>query len=53
MISMPHPPSSPNLSPGDFFFVSPDEKVLKGKRFADVEETKQKPTEALYGTKIY
>ena len=24
------------------FFVSPDEKVLKGKRFADVEEVKQK-----------
>ena len=32
-------------------FVSPDEKVLKEKYFADVEEVKQKMAEALKGIK--
>ena len=37
-----HPPHSPNLPLSDFFlFVFPDEKVLKGKCLADVEEVKQ------------
>ena len=49
MTPMPHPPHSPNLSLSDFF-VSPDEKSLKGKRFALVEEVK--PAEALKGIKI-
>ena len=36
-----------------FFFVSLDEKILKGKCFANVEEVKQtKMTEALKGIKI-
>ena len=39
---MPHAACSPNLPKRPFFFVSPDEKVLKGKRFANVEEVKQK-----------
>ena len=42
MTPVPHPPKSPNLTQSEFFFVSPDEKVLKGKHFADVEEEKQK-----------
>ena len=42
MTSMPHAACSPNLPKRPFFFVSPDEKVLKGKRFANVEEVKQK-----------
>ena len=41
-----YPPYSPNLTLSDFF-VSLHEKVLKGKRFADVEEVKQKAAEAL------
>ena len=41
------------ISLNDFFSVSLDKKkVLKGKRFADVEEVKQKPAEALKGIKI-
>ena len=37
--------------PEQLFFVSQDEKVLKGKRFANVEEVKQKMAEALKGIK--
>ena len=44
MTPMPHPPYW-------LFFVSPDEKVLQGKHFVDVEVVKQK-TEALKGIKI-
>ena len=39
---MSHPPYSPDLTPSDFFSVSPDEKVLKGKHFAHLEEVEQK-----------
>ena len=47
---MPHPPYSPDLTPGDF--LSPQiKKVLKGTHFADVEEAKQKTAEALKGIK--
>ena len=35
---MPHPPYLPNLTPSDF--VSLDEKILKGKHFANVVEMK-------------
>ena len=38
----PHPPCSPNLTPRDLFLFPWMKKVLKGKRFADVEEVKQK-----------
>ena len=51
MTSRPHPPYSP-ISPQVTFFVSLDEKVLKGKHFAEVEEVKQKMAEALKGIKI-
>ena len=46
---MPHPPYSPNLAPGNLFFVSQVKKVLKGKWLADVKEVKHKMTEALKG----
>ena len=49
---MPHPPYSPTLSLSDFFFFPWMKKVLKGKRFANVEEVKQKMAEALKGIKI-
>ena len=49
---MPHPPCSPDLAPKPLFFVSLDEKVLRGKRFDNVEEVKQKMAEALKGIKI-
>ena len=52
MTPMPHPPCSPKLASNDFFFVSLDEKVLKGKRFAIMKEVKQKPAEILKGIKI-
>ena len=49
MTPMPHPPF--HLTPNDFF-VSPEEKSPQGKRFADVEDVKQKTSEALKGIKI-
>ena len=51
MTPMPHPPYSPDFTPGKFF-VSPVNKALKGKCFADVEEVKQKMAGALKGIKI-
>ena len=52
MTPVPHPPYSPHLTPSPLFFCFPGwKKVLKGKHFADVEEVKQKMTEALRGTK--
>ena len=42
MTPMPHPPIHPISPQVTFIFVSPDEKVFKGKLFADVEEVKQK-----------
>ena len=43
---------SPHLAPSNFFCVSLDEKVLKGKLFTDVEELKHKTAEALKDIKI-
>ena len=38
MTSMPYPPYSPDLAPGGFVCLFPQmKKVLKGKRFADME----------------
>ena len=51
MTLMPHPPCSSDLTPSDSF-VSPEEKVHKGKRFADVDEVKQKMAEALKGIQV-
>ena len=47
MTPTPHPPYSPNLAPSDFFLFPWMKKVLKGKRFANVEEVKQKMAETL------
>ena len=50
---MPHTPYSPTLSLSDFFVVvSLDEKHLKGKCFAHVEEMKQLMAQALTGITI-
>ena len=42
MTPMPHPLYLPNLAPSDFFLFPWVKKVLKGKRFANVKEVKQK-----------
>ena len=47
MTPMSHPPYSLDLIPNTFIFVSPMKKVFKRKYFADVEEVKQKMSEAL------
>jgi hypothetical protein len=47
MIHLLHPPYSPDLAPCDFFLFPRMKKMLKGKRFAYVEEVKKKTTEAL------
>jgi hypothetical protein len=39
-----HPPDSPNLVPCNFFLFPQMKQVLKGKRFAGVEEVKKKMT---------
>jgi hypothetical protein len=49
MIQLLHPSYSPDITPCNFFLFPRMEKVLKGKRFADVEEVKKKITEALKG----
>ena len=43
---MPHLPYSPHLAPSDFLLPRM-KKALKGKRFPDMEEMKQKKAEAL------
>ena len=52
MTPVPHPPYSPYLALSNFFFVSLDENVLKGRCFANMEDVKQKMAEALKGFKI-
>ena len=49
MTELIHSPYSPDLTPCDFFLFPRIKKVLKGKRFADVEEVKKKTTETLKG----
>ena len=49
MTQLLHPPYSSDLAPCDFFLFPRMNKVLKGKRFPDVEEMKRKTTEALNG----
>ena len=54
MTPVPQLPYSSNLALSNiFFFVSLDEKVLKERCFADVEEVKQKTAEALKSIKIH
>ena len=40
------PPYSPNFAQSDFFVFPQLKEVLKGQHFADVEEVRQKTTEA-------
>ncbi|PNF35638.1 hypothetical protein B7P43_G18390, partial [Cryptotermes secundus] len=47
MTPVPHPPYSPDLAPCDFFLFPRMKRDVKGKRFADVAEVKEKTTEAL------
>jgi len=49
MTQLLHPPYSPDLTPCDFFLFPQIKKVLRGKRFTDVEKVKKKTTEALKG----
>ena len=52
MTPVPTLPLHPILPPVTFSFFSLDEKVLRGKHFADVEEVKQKMAEGLKGIEI-
>ena len=52
MTPVTHPPYLPDLAPCDFFLFPRMKKFLKGKRFPDVAEVKQKTAEALKGIKI-
>ena len=52
MTPMSLPPYSPSLAPSEFFLFPQVKKVLRGKRFAAVEEVKQKTAEALKGINI-
>ena len=52
MTPVPHPPYSPELTRSDVFLFPQMKKVLKGKRFAIVEEVKQKMAGALKDIKI-
>jgi histone-lysine N-methyltransferase SETMAR len=38
--AMEHPPCSPDLAPTDFWLFAKLKRVLKGKRFSDVEDIK-------------
>jgi len=38
ILSLPHPPYSPDLAPCDFFLFPQLKKTMKGRRFDDVEE---------------
>jgi predicted acetyltransferase len=43
----PHSPYSPDLAPNDFFLFPRMKRDLKGKRFQNVEEVREKSKEAL------
>lgn len=47
-----HESYSPDLAPAHFFLFSRMKKVLKGKRFTDVEGAKRNVTTALAGIKF-
>jgi len=47
MTAASHPPYSPGLASCDFFLFPRMKRGLKGKRFQNVEEVREKPTEAL------
>ena len=52
MNPVPHPPYSPDLTPSDFFFVSPDEKSPQRETFCWCGGGETKNAEALKGVKI-
>jgi len=47
MTTASHPPYSPDLATCDFFLFPRMKRDLKGKRFQNVEEVREKTTEAL------
>ncbi|UYV82425.1 hypothetical protein LAZ67_21002056 [Cordylochernes scorpioides] len=49
MLTMPHPPYSPDLAPNDFFLFSRMKSVLKGYRFDTVNAIKEKSLSVLKG----
>jgi len=50
MTTASHHPYSPDLAPCDFFLFPRMKRDLKGKRFQNVDEVKEKTTEALKDT---
>jgi hypothetical protein len=50
MLSLPHPPYSPDLAPADFFLFPKMKMQLKGRRFhsvADIQRESQKVMDSL------
>jgi hypothetical protein len=50
MLSLPHPPYSPDLAPADFFLFSKMKMQLKGRHFhsvADIQSKSQKVMDSL------
>jgi hypothetical protein len=50
MLSLPHPPYSPDLAPADFFLFPKMKMQLKGRRFhsaADIQQESQKALDSL------
>jgi hypothetical protein len=50
MLSLPHPPYSPDLAPADFFLFPKMKMQLKGRRFhsvADIQHESQKVMDSL------
>lgn len=47
IVEINHPPYSPDLAPADFFLFPKVKTVLKGQRFADVEDIKKNVTAEL------
>ena len=48
-VNMSQPPYSPDLAPADFFLFSKLKTAMKGKRFATIEEIKEKSKQELLG----
>ena len=44
---LPHPPYSPDLAPYDFHLFGPLKDVLRGRRFADIDDLKYSVREEL------
>jgi len=51
MTTASHTPYSPDLAPCDFFLFPRMKRDLKGKRFQNMEEVREKTTEALKATR--